>query len=292
MIKPVLELGRGVLNSPTIYAMSMVATLLSTLWFRSRNKFKRSEQVEYNNNFTRMDRNGMNSIHLAAILICASCYTILWKTFPDRIAVFNPFEKKLGVTNVDYLMATGIFCLSYLIIYVLVKNSVHFTGPRSESFKKIREYAKLSLSMNLIKTDSIGSTASIFPMLAFFILIVVSYHYGNAFGVSLIYLGCICFSQIIQFFQNFDNFHFYYQAILMAGKRPEKKHLIGIGNNFSDLLDFCSFYGKFSTGVSLFIHKVMCFAILVDSFNMNIVDHINLIHPYSVLAIVTGCVAI
>ena len=58
------------------------------------------------------------------------------------------------------------------------------------------------------------------------------------------------------------------------------------------MLDFCRFYGKFSTGVSLFIHKIMCFTILVDSFNMHIVDHINLIHPYSLLAILFGCLAI
>jgi hypothetical protein len=44
--------------------------------------------------------------------------------------------------------------------------------------------------------------------------------------------------------------------------------------------------------VSLFIHKIMCFTILVDSFNMHIVDHINLIHPYSLLAILFGCLAI
>lgn len=272
--------------------MSMVATLISVLWFRSRNKFKRSEQVEYSNNFSKMHDNGMNSIHLAAFLISVSCYIVLWKTFPDKIAVFNPFEKKLGVKNVDYFTATGIVCLSYLIIYILVKNSLHFTGPASDSFKKIKEYAKLSLSMNLMKTDSIGSIASLAPTFGFFVLIVISYHYGNAFGVSLISLGCICYSQIIQFFQNFDNFHYYYQAILMAGKRPQKKQIAGVGNNFSDLLDFCSFYGKYSTGVSLFIHKVMCFAILVDSFNSNIVENINLIHPYSVLAIVTGCLAI
>jgi hypothetical protein len=146
--------------------------------------------------------------------------------------------------------------------------------------------------MNLLKTDSIGSTAAIIPTLTFFALIALSYHFGNAFGVSLVYLGCICYAQIIQFYQNFDNMHYYYQAILMAGKRPAKKHIQGIGNNFSELLDFCSFFGKFSTGVSLFIHKVMCFAILVDTFNMHIVENVNIIHPYYVLAIVTGCLMI
>jgi hypothetical protein len=79
--------------------------------------------------------------------------------------------------------------------------------------------------MNLLKTDSIGSYASIFPTLSFFALIVVSYHYGNAFGVSLTYLGCMCFSQIIQFFQNFNNIHYYYQAILMASKRPGENQI-------------------------------------------------------------------
>lgn len=78
----------------------------------------------------------------------------------------------------------------------------------------------------------------------------------------------------------------------MAGKHPGKDKIEGISNNFSDLLDFCRFYGKFSTGVSLFVHKIMCFTIMVDSFNMHIVDHINLIHPYSLLAILIGCLTI
>ena len=172
-----------------------------------------------------MKSNGVWAIHLSAFLIACACYVIFWNTFPDSIAVFNPFKKKLGLKGIDYLKAFGIFCMSYIVVMVLVQNSIHFTGPRSASFKKIKAYARLSLSMNLIKTDSIGSYASIFPILAFFLLILVSYHYGNAFGVSLTYLGCMCFSQIIQFFQNFKNIHFYYQSILMAAKRPGKDQI-------------------------------------------------------------------
>lgn len=62
-----------------------------------------------------------------------------------------------------------------------------------------------------------------------------------------------------------------------------------VDTNFTQLIQFCKFYGKFSNGVSLFINKIMCFTILVDSFNMNIVDHINLIDPYYLIAIVFGC---
>lgn len=285
-------LDRGYLNAPAVYSLGMLASLISMLWFRSKNKFKTSEQQAYNSNFIKMKKNGLRAIHLSAFLIALSCYVIFWNTFPDAIAVYDPFHKKLGLRGVDYLKAFGMFCLSYMVVISLVYNSIHFTGPRSQSYKKIKAYARLSLSMNLVKTDSIGSYASIFPTLAFFCLIVVSYHYGNAFGVSLTYLGCMCFAQIIQFFKNFQNIHYYYQAILMASKRPDKNQIAELSNNFSDLLDFCRFYGKFSTGVSLFIHKIMCFTILVDSFNMHIVDHINLIHPYSLLAILFGCLTI
>lgn len=51
-------------------------------------------------------------------------------------------------------------------------------------------------------------------------------------------------------------------------------------SNFAQLIKFCKFYGKFSSGVSLFINKIMCFTVLVDSFNMHVVDHINLMDPY------------
>lgn len=67
------------------------------------------------------------------------------------------------------------------------------------------------------------------------------------------------------------------------------KHNHMVDTNFTQLIQFCKFYGKFSNGVSLFINKIMCFTILVDSFNMNIVDHINLIDPYYLIAIVFGC---
>lgn len=172
----------------------MLASLAAILWFRNKNKFKISEQREYSNNLAKMHSNGMNAIHLSGLLISFACYVIFWNTFPDTIAVFNPFKQELGVKGIDNLKAVGMFCSSYLVIFVLVKNSLYFTGPNSTSFMKIKEYAKISLSMNIIKTESIGSLASVFPTIAFFALIVVSYQYGNTFGISLTYLGCICFS--------------------------------------------------------------------------------------------------
>lgn len=69
----------------------------------------------------------------------------------------------------------------------------------------------------------------------------------------------------------------------------DNKNFKMVETNFTQLIQYCKFYGKFSNGVSLFINKIMCFTILVDSFNMNIVDHINLIDPYYLIAIVFGC---
>ena len=75
----------------------------------------------------------------------------------------------------------------------------------------------------------------------------------------------------------------------MAGKSILEEDRDHLDNNFAELIHFCKFYGKFSIGVSLFINKIMCFTILVDSFNMHIVDHINLIDPYYLIGIVFGC---
>jgi len=62
--------------------------------------------------------------------------------------------------------------------------------------------------------------------------------------------------------------------------------------NFKDVIDSCNFFGKFSNGVALFILKILCFVILVDSFNINIVESIIIIDPYYILGIVTGCLSL
>lgn len=138
-------------------------------------------------------------------------------------------------------------------------------------------------------------------MVTFFFIITVTYTYANTFGISLTFLGVITFYQMMQFFQNFKYLHHYYTGVLMATKSRlkmtqnyydpyssniEEHHH---DSNMTHLIKFCQYYGKYSSGVGLFISKIMCFTILVDSFNMNIVDHINLIDPYYLMAIVFGC---
>ena len=291
-MKPVYILSRGYLNGVAVYSMSMLGSLIAMLSFRRRNKFKSSEMANYINNFKKMKSNGLCTLYLAALLVTASCYIIFWNTFPDSIAVFNPFKAKLGIKGVEYDEAFLIFTLAFFMVLVLTLNSIKFTGPSGNSFKSIQEFSKVSFSMNMMKSEYYSSYATVAPILMFFLMILIAYQYGNAFGISLCYLGCICYGQIIQFFQNFKNLPYYYIGIMMAAQPKEEDEVKGLDDNFSELMHFCRYFGKFSTGVSLFIHKVMCFAILVDSFNMHIVDHINLIQPYSLIAIMFGCVAI
>ena len=47
-------------------------------------------------------------------------------------------------------------------------------------------------------------------------------------------------------------------------------------------------FGKFSNGVSLFIGMVLCFVILTDSFNIQIVKTIIVIEPSYILGVVAG----
>lgn len=49
-------------------------------------------------------------------------------------------------------------------------------------------------------------------------------------------------------------------------------------------------FGKFSTGVNLFILIILCFVILVDSFNIQIVKTIIVIEPGYILGIVSGSI--
>ena len=83
--------------------------------------------------------------------------------------------------------------MSYTIVIVLIITSLKYTGPRSESSKTMEEYSKFCFSLNVLKGDYWAYYASVFPLLAFFIVILISYTYANVFGISITYLGVITF---------------------------------------------------------------------------------------------------
>ena len=93
------------------------------------------------------------------------------------------------------------------------------------------------------------------------------------------YIGVIVFSQIIQFFQNFRSIYQFYLSLLMCSRQEFQSS----NSNFTDVINCCKFFSKFSNGVTLFVLKVLVFVILVDAFNINVVSSIVVIDPYYIL---------
>ena len=58
--------------------------------------------------------------------------------------------------------------------------------------------------------------------------------------------------------------------------------------NFIELIKFSRFFGKFSNGFSLYILKILCFVILIDSFNMYVIKIVNVLNPDNLFIIIAG----
>jgi hypothetical protein len=74
----------------------------------------------------------------------------------------------------------------------------------------------------------------------------------------------------------------------MAGKNEIEYIQEVQETNIGELIKFSDFYGKFSNGVSLFVLKILCFTILLDSFNMYIVKNIVVLNPDSLFYMIGG----
>jgi len=180
------------------------------IYFRKKAKFKKSEPITVSTDYGILKKNGLLSLNLAAILIIFSSYFVFLNTFPDSVAVYNPFRSEIGLRGVTYKEAFWIFSLAYLVVISLILNSLWFTGPRSGASQSMKEFSRVSFSLNFLKSDYWSYFACIIPSLTFFFVILVAFTYANAFGVSITYLGVITFYQMIQFFQNFKNIYMYY----------------------------------------------------------------------------------
>lgn len=286
--RSVYMLDRGFLNSVAIYSVGMAGSLIAMLVFRNMNKFKLSDANEFNQKMKVMQNNGLICIFISAGITTAGALFIMWNTFPDSIAIYNPFTKSISHRNLIYLDAFLIFLLSFFIVLGLVINSMLFTVSNTRTMKSMTESSKVCFTLNLLQSDFWSCFATVMPMSIFFIVLYINFRKASIFGITMEYLGIITYYQIIQFFQNFKCIYNFYLALLMASKLEYQAH----NSSFSEVIDCCHFFGKFSNGITLFILKILCFVILVDSFNINIVSSIIVIDPYYILGIVTGCLGI
>lgn len=140
-----------------------------------------------------MKKNCLYSILSAIIISSLGALFIMWNTFPDSIAVYNPFEKKISLRNLNNIDSFIMFLTSSLIVIALIINSLIFTSKNSKTVKAMIESSKICFSLTLLSSDLYAYYATIFPMGIFFFVLYVNYSKGNIYGVTMEYLGIITY---------------------------------------------------------------------------------------------------
>ena len=80
---------RGWLNSIAILAFGQLGCLGAIITFRKISKIKKSDSFHYED---WLFKNGFFIIFFSAFLTTAMSSIVFYNTYPDSIAVFNPFE--------------------------------------------------------------------------------------------------------------------------------------------------------------------------------------------------------
>lgn len=292
VIKYVYVYDRGFLNGMAIYSLGMVGSLITMLIFKEFSYFKFSQSNSFFTGVKTLRASGLKAIFISGAFVFLGAFLVLGITFPDSVAVYNPFRADIAMRGVKYSDTLLILCFSFLINVSLVVNSIFFTDPLSIPSASVEEYTKVSLSHSILNSFLWSAFGTVLPMAIFLTVIILSYWYANVFGISINYLGCITFYQITQFFQNFKYLHNFYLTMLMMNKDNTDAREMEIDQSFVNISRTCSFYGKFSTGAGLFITQIMLFTILVDCVNMNIIKNLVVIDPYYIIAIFYGSISI
>ena len=105
----------------------MIGSLVSMVIFKKKNKLKSSDSADYSVNISKMRSNGIKSILISIFLSSCGAFFIMWNCFPDSIAVYNPFEKKIHIRNLNNIDSFIMFATSSFIVLALVINSLLFT---------------------------------------------------------------------------------------------------------------------------------------------------------------------
>ena len=202
VIKYVYVYDRGFLNGLAIYSIGMVGSLISMINFRYFSYFKFTQSKSFFTGVKTLRLSGFKAIFISAAFIILGALLVLGVTFPDSISVYNPFRKDVAMRGVTYSDTFIIIVFSFLINLSLVLNSIFFTDPLSIPNRSVEEFTKVSLSHTILDSMLWSGLGTVFPMVVFLGVVILSYMYANVFGVSINYLGCITFYQITQFFQN------------------------------------------------------------------------------------------
>lgn len=167
------------------------------IYFQKSNKLKLSDSNEFSINMQKMRNNGIKSIIMSACTASVGALFIMWNTFPDSIAVYNPFERKIELRNLNNIDSFVMFLTSSLIVFSLIINSLLFTIKSTRSMKNMMESSKICFSLTLMSSDYWACYATVFPMFIFFLVLYINYKKGNIYGVTMEYLGILTYFQSI-----------------------------------------------------------------------------------------------
>lgn len=284
--RSVYLLDRGFLNGTAIYSVGMLGALAAIELFRRLNRYQISDSCEFSAKLARMRRSAVLCVLLAVGVTSLGAFLVMWNTFPDAIAVYDPFERKIALRNLNSMDSFLMFLTSALIVLALMANSLFFTGRTAVPARRVAEAGRVSFSLTLLSADYWSCYAAAGPMAVFFVVLYLNYRRGNIYGVTMEYLGLLTYFQVIVYFQNFKNVHFFGRALLMARRVEDAT----ANRNFQDVVHICCMLGKLSNGVSLFVMIILCFVILLDGFNLQIVKSIVVIDPFYIFGLCAGCV--
>lgn len=152
-------------------------------YFRRISRIKYSETNDY---FSKLKKNGAAVIFLAAVLTSITTFMIFYNTYPDSIAVYNPFEKEVGIRGVSYVLTFCLFAMAFLVVLVLILNSFYFTGPNSIPAKSMQESSKICFTLNVIKSDYWACYSTVMPTVILFTVVTLAYTLANVFGTSVL----------------------------------------------------------------------------------------------------------
>ena len=173
--KAVYTLDRGFLNAVAIYAFGMIGSLVSMVIFKRKNKLKTSDSAEYSVSIDKMRSNGLQAILISIFLSSCGAFLIMWNCFPDSIAVYNPFEKKIHIRNLNNIDSFFMFLSSALIVIALVINSLLFTKQDSKPMKSLYDSSKICLSTTILQAEYWSSLAALLPVGVFFMVLYYNY---------------------------------------------------------------------------------------------------------------------
>lgn len=140
-----------------------------------------------------MRTNGLVSIVMSTTIASLGALFVMWNTFPDSIAVYNPFERKISLRNLNNIDSFFMFVTSSLIIFSLIANSLFFTIKENKTMLNILENSKICFSLTLLSSEYWSCFASLVPMSVFFLVLYINFRKGNIYGVTVEYLGILTY---------------------------------------------------------------------------------------------------